>query len=56
MEYHGTSFAKGEVVMYGGAENADEDPLADVISDPEVSFFDVSAVSGSQNVEIPMVF
>eukprot|EP00903_Cladosiphon_okamuranus_P014858 g13759.t1 len=42
MSYHGTNSAKGEVIMFGGAENADAEPLADVVSNPEVSFFDVS--------------
>lgn len=44
VEYHGTTnFAKGEVVVFGGAEHADVEP--DVASDPEVSFFDVTTVS-----------
>lgn len=50
MSYHGTNFAKGEVVIFGGAESADVEPLADVISDPEVSFFDVTAVSHTRPV------
>eukprot|EP00752_Nemacystus_decipiens_P002628 g2460.t1 len=42
IEYHGTvNVAKGEIIMFGGAENANMEP--DVISDPEVSFFDVTA-------------
>ena len=46
MSYHGTTdFAKGGVVLFGGAENADVEPLADVVSDPDITFFDVAAVS-----------
>eukprot|EP00752_Nemacystus_decipiens_P015391 g13724.t1 len=44
MEYHGTTdFAKGEIIMFGGAEAADVDP--DVVSDPEVSFFDATTTN-----------
>ncbi len=49
MTYHGTDVAKGEVIMFGGAENADVEPLGDVMSDPDVSFFDITAVSGTRN-------
>lgn len=50
MEYHGTTdFAKGEVVMFGGVENADVTP--DVASDPEVKFFDVTTVSARVGTE-----
>lgn len=45
ISYHDTNLAKGEVVIFGGAENADAEPLSGVISNPEVSFFDVTAVS-----------
>eukprot|EP00752_Nemacystus_decipiens_P002626 g2458.t1 len=42
MSYHATNFAKGVVIVFGGPENADAEPLADVVSDPDASFFDVT--------------
>lgn len=43
--YHGGNFAKGQVFLYGGAENSDYDPIAKVSSQAGISFFDVMAVS-----------
>lgn len=45
ISYHASNFAKAEVIMFGGVEYSNSDPLLDVISDPNVSFFDVTAVS-----------
>ena len=45
MSYHGTQLAKAEVVLFGGEENSDTDPLLEVKSAPSVQFFDITAVS-----------
>lgn len=46
MTYHVANSAKGEVIMFGGAENSNTEVLADGSSSSEASFFDVTAVSG----------
>lgn len=43
VSYHQTNVAKGQVILFGGPENADADPLAEIKSSP--LFFDVTAVS-----------
>lgn len=45
ISYHGTQFGKAEVIMFGGQEGSNIDPLLDLKSNPSVSFFDVLAVS-----------
>ena len=42
--YHGANFAKGQVILFGGVENSDVNPVAELTSDPGVSFFDVRPV------------
>lgn len=44
VSYHGANFAKGQVTMFGGVENANVDPILEITSDPGVGFFDVRAV------------
>eukprot|EP00752_Nemacystus_decipiens_P015392 g13725.t1 len=43
ISYHGAHFGKAEVVMFGGQESSNMDPLVDLKSDPSVSTFDVTA-------------
>ncbi|CAN0293249.1 unnamed protein product, partial [Ectocarpus sp. 12 AP-2014] len=48
--YHGGSFAKGQVVMFGGSENDDAaDPVLDVKTSADVQFFDAAP----KNFSIP---
>ena len=47
VSYHGTQLAKAEVVVFGGEENSDTNPLLEVTSTPGVQFFDITAVSGA---------
>lgn len=42
--YHAANFAKAEVILYGGVENANTDPILELTNDPDVPFFDVTAV------------
>lgn len=44
--YHGDNFAKGQVILYGGVENSNPDPIAGITSDPGIAFFDVNLVRG----------
>lgn len=44
ISYHAADFAKGQVILYGGTENSNSNPIFEVMSDPAVSFFDVRAV------------
>lgn len=50
--YHGDNFAKGQVILYGGVENSNPDPIAEITSDAGVSFFDVRAVSKAINARV----
>lgn len=43
--YHASDFVKGEAIMFGLVENSNADPLLEIVTSPEVSFFDVAAVS-----------
>lgn len=45
ISYHGFDFAKGEVIVFGGMENSDPDPISDISSSPSVASFDVTSVS-----------
>ena len=45
ISYHGAHIGKAEVVMFGGQEGSNVDPLLDLKSDPSVSFFDFTSVS-----------
>ncbi len=47
ISYHQANVAKGEVILFGGPENADAEPLAEVKSSPEVLYFDVTTVGFS---------
>ena len=44
ISYHDANFAKGQVILYGGVENSNSDPIIEVASDPGVSSFEVRAV------------
>ncbi|CAM9448244.1 unnamed protein product, partial [Ectocarpus sp. 4 AP-2014] len=41
--YHAANFAKAEVILYGGIENSNTDPILELTTDPDVLFFDVTA-------------
>ena len=45
ISYHENNFAQGQVIMFGGVENSNSDPLLGISSSPSVSFFDITAVS-----------
>ncbi|CAM9815198.1 unnamed protein product, partial [Ectocarpus fasciculatus] len=49
--YHAANFAKAEVILYGGVENSNTDPIIELTSDPDVTFFDVTA----KNFTIPTI-
>lgn len=45
VSYHGTHSAKASVAVFGEQEGSYVDPLLDLKSNPDVSFFDVTTVS-----------
>lgn len=45
ISYHYTNVAKGQVILFGGVENSNVDLLDEIASSPNVSVFDVTAVS-----------
>lgn len=45
ISYHGIQSAKGAVVVFGGEDSSDVDPLRELKSNPGVSFFDVTTVT-----------
>ncbi|CAM9357906.1 unnamed protein product, partial [Ascophyllum nodosum] len=49
ISYHENNFAQGQVIMFGGVENSNSDPLLGISSSPSVSFFDITA----KNFTIP---
>ncbi|CAM9357678.1 unnamed protein product, partial [Ascophyllum nodosum] len=49
ISYHESNFAQGQVVMFGGVENSNSDPLLGISSSSSVSFFDITA----KNFTIP---
>ncbi|CAM9974997.1 unnamed protein product [Ascophyllum nodosum] len=49
ISYHESNFAQGQVIMFGGVENSNSDPLLGISSSPSVSFFDITA----KNFTIP---
>ena len=44
ISYHDANFAKGQVILYGGVENSDVNPISEIASKTGVSFVDVRAV------------
>lgn len=56
ISYHGADFAKGQVILFGGVENSDFDPIAEVTSAPGVSYFDLRAVRQLQQQRVARTF
>ncbi|CAM9963515.1 unnamed protein product, partial [Ascophyllum nodosum] len=49
ISYHETNFVQGQIIMFGGMENSNYDPLLGINSNQSVSFFDVA----TNNFTIP---
>lgn len=44
ISYHGSNFAKAEIIFFGGTENSNPDPIVELTSSPTAYSFDVTAV------------
>lgn len=55
--YHAANFAKAEVILYGGVENFNTNTILELTTDPDVPFFDVTAVrEGTESFVFRVVF